>query len=155
MCRSSHQRYSIKIEVLKNFAKFTGKHLCQSLFFNKVAGLRPAWWSLLDDSLVLTFDRTKMFHQWALFLRLINSFMTEGPITQKPAHWWTCFFMIWAPVIKELKINKFMATVVVNSFVTTFLTVLYSFWLTVLGCGFIEFLFQSPVIHLRWGVLRK
>ena len=25
-----------------NFAKFTGKHLCQSLFFNKVAGLRPA-----------------------------------------------------------------------------------------------------------------
>ena len=28
--------------VLKNFAKFTGKHLCQSLFFNKVEGLRPA-----------------------------------------------------------------------------------------------------------------
>ena len=28
--------------VLRHFAKFTGKHLCQSLFFNKVAGLRPA-----------------------------------------------------------------------------------------------------------------
>ena len=27
---------------LKNFTKFTGKHLCQSLFFNKVAGLRRA-----------------------------------------------------------------------------------------------------------------
>ena len=27
--------------VLKIFAKFTGKHICQSLFFNKVAGLRP------------------------------------------------------------------------------------------------------------------
>ena len=26
--------------VLKNFANFTGKHLCWSLFFNKVAGLR-------------------------------------------------------------------------------------------------------------------
>ena len=25
--------------VLRNFAKFTGKHLCQRLFFNKVAGL--------------------------------------------------------------------------------------------------------------------
>ena len=24
--------------VLRNFAKSTGKHLCQSLFFNKVAG---------------------------------------------------------------------------------------------------------------------
>ena len=28
--------------VLRNFAKFTGKHLCQNLIFNKVAGLRPA-----------------------------------------------------------------------------------------------------------------
>ena len=27
--------------VLRNFAKFTGKHLYASLFFNKVAGLRP------------------------------------------------------------------------------------------------------------------
>ena len=32
--------------VLKNFAKFTEKHLCQSLFFNKIAGLRgiPEKW---------------------------------------------------------------------------------------------------------------
>ena len=28
-----------KKSALKNFAKFTGKHLCQSLFFNNVAGL--------------------------------------------------------------------------------------------------------------------
>ena len=34
------QRCFIKIGVLKNFAKFTGKHLCQNLFFNKAAGLR-------------------------------------------------------------------------------------------------------------------
>ena len=39
--KSSHWRCSVKKGVLKNFAKFTGKHLCQSLFFNKVAGLRP------------------------------------------------------------------------------------------------------------------
>ena len=25
--------------VFRNFAKFTGKHLCQSLFFNRVEGL--------------------------------------------------------------------------------------------------------------------
>ena len=36
--RSSHRRSSIEKVVLKNFAKFTGKHLCQSLFFDKVAG---------------------------------------------------------------------------------------------------------------------
>ena len=28
--------------VLRNFVEFTGKHLCQSLFLNKVAGLRLA-----------------------------------------------------------------------------------------------------------------
>ena len=32
----------MKKSVPRNFAKFTGKHLCQSLSFNKVAGLRPA-----------------------------------------------------------------------------------------------------------------
>ena len=32
---------SIKKGVLRNFAKFTGKHLCLSLFFSKVASLRP------------------------------------------------------------------------------------------------------------------
>ena len=32
----------MKKGVLRNFTKFTGKYLCQSLFFNKVAGLRPA-----------------------------------------------------------------------------------------------------------------
>ena len=28
----------MKKSVFRNFAKFTGKHLCQSLFFNKVVG---------------------------------------------------------------------------------------------------------------------
>ena len=31
-----------KKSVLRNFTKFTEKHLCQSLLFNKVVGLRPA-----------------------------------------------------------------------------------------------------------------
>ena len=39
--RSSHRGCPIKDGVPRNFTKFTGKHLCQSLFFNKVAGLRP------------------------------------------------------------------------------------------------------------------
>ena len=28
-------------DVLKDFTKFSGKHLCQSVFLNKDAGLRP------------------------------------------------------------------------------------------------------------------
>ena len=34
-------RCSVKKGILGKFAKFTGKHLCKSLLFNKVAGLRP------------------------------------------------------------------------------------------------------------------
>ena len=41
-CRSSRRRCSLKKGVLRNFVKLTGKHLCQSLLFNKVADLRLA-----------------------------------------------------------------------------------------------------------------
>ena len=40
--RSSRQEVFCKKGFLRNFEKFTGKHLFQSGFFNKVAGLRPA-----------------------------------------------------------------------------------------------------------------
>ena len=67
---------------LKNFTKFTGKHLCQSLFFNKVAGLRSA--TLLKKRLwhryfpvnFAKFLKTPFFteHLWLLllYLRQIN-----------------------------------------------------------------------------------
>ena len=37
LCRSSHRKWRKKGKKsdLKNFTKFTGKHLCQSLFFNR------------------------------------------------------------------------------------------------------------------------
>ena len=38
--RSSRRKCSVRKVVLRNFTKFTGKHLRQSLFFNKVAGHR-------------------------------------------------------------------------------------------------------------------
>ena len=38
--RSSRPEVFCKKGVLRSFAKFTGKHLCQGLFFNKVAGLK-------------------------------------------------------------------------------------------------------------------
>ena len=37
--KSSRLEVFCKKGVIRNFAKFTGKHLCQSLFFNKVASL--------------------------------------------------------------------------------------------------------------------
>ena len=54
--------------VLTNFTKFTGKHLCQSLFFNKVAGLR------IPVNFV-RFLRTPFYteHLWWLLLYLEDS----------------------------------------------------------------------------------
>ena len=45
--RSSRQEVFCNKGVLRNFTKFTEKHLCQSLFFNKV-GVEHLWWLLLN-----------------------------------------------------------------------------------------------------------
>ena len=42
LSRSSRPDVFCKEGVLRNFTKFTGKHLFQCPYFNKVAGLRPA-----------------------------------------------------------------------------------------------------------------
>ena len=42
MYRNSRPEVFCKLGTLRNFTKFTGKHLCQGLFLNKVAGLRAA-----------------------------------------------------------------------------------------------------------------
>ena len=39
LCKKQSPDVFYKKGVLRNFAKFTGKHLCQRLFFNKVAGV--------------------------------------------------------------------------------------------------------------------
>ena len=65
--------------VLRNFAKFIGKHLCQSLFFNKVAGLRPA--TLLKKrfwyrSFPVNFAKTNLFDFNAFYsIDLFNPFI--------------------------------------------------------------------------------
>ena len=42
---SSHRRCSVKKGVLKNFAIFTGKHMCWSLFFIKLEEWRAGTWN--------------------------------------------------------------------------------------------------------------
>ena len=48
--RSSRPEVLCKKGVLRNFGKFIEKHMCQKLFFNKVAGLRPATLLKRDSS---------------------------------------------------------------------------------------------------------
>ena len=42
LVKSSRPEVFCKKGVLRNFTKFTGKHLCQGLFFTEFAGFRPA-----------------------------------------------------------------------------------------------------------------
>ena len=87
MVRTSHRRCSVRNGVLRNFAKFTGKHLCQSLLLNKVTGLRPAtllkkrFWHTCFPMNFATFSRTPFLQNTSLggcfylvcFISLINS----------------------------------------------------------------------------------
>ena len=66
-----------KKDVLVNFAKSTGKHLCHSLFFNKVAGLMPATlfkkrlWHRGFPVNFATFLRTPIPKEFLWFLHLL------------------------------------------------------------------------------------
>ena len=51
--RSSRPGVFCEKGVLRNFEKLTGKHLCQSLFFSNVKGLRPATLLNLDTGVFL------------------------------------------------------------------------------------------------------
>ena len=84
--RSSHRRCSVRKGVLRNSAKFTGKHLCQSLFFDKVVGPRAAtllkkrlWHSCFSVNFA-EFLRTPFLteHLWWLLPCKVNSCINVG-----------------------------------------------------------------------------
>ena len=74
--RSNHRNCFIKIGVLENFEEFTGKHLRQSHFSNKVAGLRLAtlWkrrlWHRCFPVNFVKFSRTPVWKNSSGWLRL-------------------------------------------------------------------------------------
>ena len=88
--RSSRWRCSVRKDVLGNFAKFTGKHLWQSLFLSKVAGWGDCFWSfpclLLKVSCLFHFNRKMrwkkgnplMKFKYLLFCLSINLFERTG-----------------------------------------------------------------------------
>ena len=96
--RSSHQTCSMKKGILRNFAKFTGKHLCQSLFFNKVAGLRYATllkkrlWHMCFPVNFAKFLGTLFFYRTPLddcFWCLIRSYLTHSSVQRiSDIHYW-------------------------------------------------------------------
>ena len=74
--RCSVKKVFCKKGVLKNIAKFTGKHLCQSLFLNKYAGLRPItllkkrlWQGCFPVNFAIFLRTLFLEHLWWLLLR--------------------------------------------------------------------------------------
>ena len=72
--RSNNQRSSIQKGVLKNFTTFTGKHLCWSLSFRKVACLRSA----------TLFKKKKYQHKFFFFLVELSKFLGTPSLTEHP-----------------------------------------------------------------------
>ena len=72
---SSRSQMFFKIGVLKSFAKFIGKRLCQSFLFNKVAGLRPTRIAVMSNSSLSTvpFQTIRLAIFW-------NSYFSEQVI---------------------------------------------------------------------------
>ena len=76
--RSSRPEVFCKNRVLRFFTKFTGTHLCQSLFFNKIAGVRPT--TLLKRRL------------WQRFFPVNSVKLLRKPFfTEHP--WWLLLFI--------------------------------------------------------------
>ena len=76
--RNSRPEMLCKKGVLRNFAKFTGKHYCQSLFLNKVEDPRPATllkkipWHRRFPVTFAKFLRTTFFMEYLRWLLLNN-----------------------------------------------------------------------------------
>ena len=80
--------------VLKNFTKFTGKHLCQSVFFNKETLLKKRLWHRYFPVDFVKFLRTPFFieHLWWLVLDIpeitgiVIAFFVRQGILEKPGN---------------------------------------------------------------------
>ena len=88
--RSSYRRCYVKIGVRRNLAKFTGKHLCQSSFLNKVADLKKSLWHLFyRASPGYCFWSLWKITAWATvktFVNLLTSTNTNVEILVKVLH---------------------------------------------------------------------
>ena len=55
--------------ILRNLLKFAGKHLCQSLFFDKIAGVKPVLKTIFKTNAFKNFTILTGKHLcWSLFV---------------------------------------------------------------------------------------
>ena len=99
--RSSRPEAFCNKGVLRNFEKFTGKYLCQSLFFNKVAGLRQKkrLWHRCFPVNFPKFLRTPILteHPWWLLLCSMQKKTSQTTSSKKVRNrkWWNVCNQEW------------------------------------------------------------
>ena len=100
--RNSHQRCSVKIDVLKNFANFTGKHLFWSLFLI-VADLKacsfikkrlqhrcfPVKFHKFLKTHILKNERTTSSVSFSSWISLPHVFFSVQTQTEMVREWWS------------------------------------------------------------------
>ena len=114
-----------KINVLKILAKFTGKHLCQSLLFNKIAALsatslKRRFWHRRFPVNFARFLRTPFLQNISGRLLLIGSTLcTNDPHNDKSSHRWCSIkkavyknsldpkagvflWILWTPILRNI-----------------------------------------------------
>ena len=92
---SSHRRWSIRKGIIRNFGKFTGKILRQSLFFNKVAGCKKKTLARCLPVNFAKFIRTPFLKStsWRLVLKKTHSPKTkQKTIVKLSYNLWIHFF---------------------------------------------------------------
>ena len=110
--RSSHWMCSIKKGIRRNFTKFTGKHMCQSLFFNKLAGLSPA--TLLKERKRDSGTGVFLWILWNFYEHLFH----RTPLDD-------CFWQIFC----KLGVLKFLQNLQENTFIKKRLQQRFFLWI--------------------------
>ena len=100
---------------LKNFAKSTGKHMCQSFFFNKVASIRLATlfknrlWHMCFPVNFRKFLRTPFFIEYLLWVLLapgtkrLKIEKVAANVFQTPLHFtWILQIHAWKSVTRKI-----------------------------------------------------
>ena len=108
--RSSRPEVFCKKGVLRNFAKFTGKHLCHSLFFNKNTLLKKRLWHGCFPVNLCEIIRTRFFTEHMWLLLLLHKF-------------WPEFISICSLVLFHLELHLVWVYSVISLFLEIFLDV--------------------------------
>ena len=97
--RSTRPEVFCKKSILGNFAKFTGKQLCQSLFFNKVAG--QACNFIKKETLAQAFS-----FEFCEISKNTFSYRTPPAAASRSTFKWIQAFILSAPIFDTMMLKK-------------------------------------------------